>query len=70
MLRCAIWGAAAGLVIDDVARFQRMFGRLDGAPQQCALAGSILVELVGAYIVARAADRILALSPWSKPNAA
>jgi hypothetical protein len=62
VLRNLLWLTLGGLAIDDLVRFQKMFGNQEGAPQQCALAGSVLVELLVAYIVARAADRFLELS--------
>lgn len=63
-IRSIMWATLGGLAIDDLVRFQRLFARLEGAPQQCALAGSVLVELLVGYIVARSADRVFAL--WSE----
>jgi hypothetical protein len=60
-LRGAVWGVAAALSVWIAYECERRFLRVESAPQQAALAGLTLVELVTLYVVTRAVDRVLAL---------
>jgi hypothetical protein len=61
VLRWITWSGVAWFAIADYEYFERVRRTVVGAPQEAALAGAVLVELVAAYVVARASDRIWAL---------
>jgi hypothetical protein len=60
-LRGAVWGIALAFTLFSAQHFQDRAFRVDSAMEQLAICGVTLVELITAYILARAADRILSI---------
>lgn len=58
VLRWIAWGWASYVALTDLERFRAGLPSLDGAPQEAAFASSILIDVVVAYVVARAAEGV------------
>ena len=68
--RGGVWGLTAAAVVSFLVQLETAMMRANGAPQQAAACAYALAWMVAAYVVARAADRILADITESRLHAA